>query len=155
LGEGCGSLSTWGQWLLNLLLPDTDDDEDDDPYGEAAALENLGLDGSESIVKRAKKADAGLKDAGGMIVEEGVTAVALGVTGRAVRLIHFGEGVKAEAGVFHRAIKPRILKAAGGYRKTVGKNPNIRVVNGVIHLVGQGPFRGATFVTDLKVGRFF
>jgi hypothetical protein len=73
----------------------------------------------------------------------------------AERLIHFGGGVRADAAIFHSKIKPAILKAAGKYQGKVGKNPDIKVVGGNIHLQGTGPFKGKTFKTGLKASDFF
>jgi len=126
LGEGCGQakpLSTWGQWLLNLLLPHTADDGDDDPYGEAAAFEELGIDGSQAVVKKAKKVDAGLKDAGGMIVEEGVTAGmvvgAARLSGQALRLarkLHLNPQSPTSQQVLSNLDKP-VAEFVATYRK--------------------------------------
>jgi hypothetical protein len=75
--------------------------------------------------------------------------------GAAERLINFGDGVKSGAATFHSRIKPKILSAAGKFKGKVGKNPDIKVVRGKIHLQGTGPFKSKTFKTDLKASDFF
>lgn len=45
--------------------------------------------------------------------------------------------------------------AAGDFERVVGRNPDVKVVGGLIHLVGTGPFRGKTFKTALRAADFF
>jgi hypothetical protein len=75
--------------------------------------------------------------------------------GAAERLLNLGGGVRVGAATFHSRIKPAILNAAGKFRGRVGKNPDIKVVRGKIHLQGVGPFKGKTFKTDLRASDFF
>lgn len=75
--------------------------------------------------------------------------------GAAERLLNLGDGVRVGAATFHSGIKPAILKAAGKFAEKVGKNPDIKVVGGKIHLQGVGPFKGKTFKTDLRASDFF
>lgn len=64
-------------------------------------------------------------------------------------------GYKIVTDYFHKTIKPNILSEAGNFSKTVGKNPNINVKNGMIILEGQGPFKGKSFKTTLEAKDFF
>ncbi|GEM_PF-3770226 len=63
-------------------------------------------------------------------------------------------GIKLVTETFHKTIKPNILKNAGDFSKTVGKNPNINIKSGNIILEGQGPFKGKTFTTSLKANDY-
>ncbi|MDZ8070038.1 MAG: putative Ig domain-containing protein [Nostoc sp. DedQUE08] len=69
--------------------------------------------------------------------------------------IYFGDGVKADSDVFHKDIKPNILSKAGKFQGKVGKNPDIKVVNGKIVLTGTGQFKGKSFKTDILASDFF
>lgn len=68
--------------------------------------------------------------------------------------INFGK-IKVSSEVFHRTIKPEILKNAGRFKHVVGKNPDIKIINGKIKLVGQGPYKGRSFNTNLNASDFF
>jgi len=64
---------------------------------------------------------------------------------------------KVNSLAFHK-IKPDILSAAGrgSYSKIVGKNPDVFVKNGNVHLRGVGGgFKGQTYNTGLKATDFF
>jgi len=65
-------------------------------------------------------------------------------------------GIKMDKEIFHRKYKTNILKKVGikNYIKKVGKSPNINVVNDIIVLEGQGPFRGKNYPTSLKASEF-
>ena len=69
------------------------------------------------------------------------------------KLLYFGK-LAVNRDVFHKTLKPKILKSAGSFSSKVGNNPDINVVGGNIHLTGTGPFRGKTFKTDLKASDF-
>lgn len=61
--------------------------------------------------------------------------------------------------LFHRTIKPNIIKAAGGksyLNGIVGHNPNVTIVNGKIVLQGtkDSPFRGIVHNTGLNANDF-
>ena len=75
--------------------------------------------------------------------------------GAAERVLNLGGGVRVGAATFHSRIKPAILKAAGKFSGRVGRNPDIKVVGGKIHLQGVGPFKGRTVQTDLRASDFF
>ena len=85
----------------------------------------------------------------------GVVSGAAGALGRKVeKTLHFGK-LKVAAEVFYRQIKPSILKKAGNFSKVVGKNPDIKLVNGKIRLIGIGPFKGKRLNTRLDATDFF
>jgi hypothetical protein len=71
-----------------------------------------------------------------------------------IPLLRFGK-IAVPAKTFHRFIKPRILKDAGSFEKTVGKNPDIHVVNDKIVLTGNGPYKGKTLTTNLNPNNYF
>lgn len=84
------------------------------------------------------------------------TATVLGAKGRSGKDIYIG-GKKVNQDVFHREIKPEILGKANPskYSQTVGRNPDIKIVNGKVVLEGQGPYRGKTYETGLSANDFF
>ncbi|MDH6311931.1 hypothetical protein M2137_000690 [Parabacteroides sp. PFB2-10] len=59
------------------------------------------------------------------------------------------------AETFHRQIKPNILNKAGDFSRMVGKNPDVKIVNGKIKLTGTGSFKGKSFNTGLDAIDFF
>ena len=61
---------------------------------------------------------------------------------------------KVNKELFHRVLKPTILRAAGKFLFSVGKNPDIIVINGLIRLIGNGPFKGKVFDTFLEASKF-
>jgi hypothetical protein len=69
--------------------------------------------------------------------------------------IFFGR-VKVNAKLFHRVLKPQILKAAGNFEKIVGTNPDIAVEKGMIILKGAktSPFKGKILETGMKASEF-
>ena len=75
------------------------------------------------------------------------------VAKKMAKSLHFGK-FKVAAEVFHRQIKPNILKKAGDFSKVVGRNPDIKLVNGKIKLTGTGPFKGKSFSTGLDAADF-
>ena len=65
---------------------------------------------------------------------------------------------RVASNVFHRIIKPLILKDVGmsNYARYVGRNPNISIKRGEIILKGTGQgFKGKEFPTGLKGENFF
>ena len=84
---------------------------------------------------------------------EAAVDAALLPMGAAGKMINVGE-VRVAAEVFHRVIKPDILKAVGT-AKTVGRNPDIIVKGGKIILKGVGQFKGKVIETGLKAADFF
>jgi hypothetical protein len=68
--------------------------------------------------------------------------------------IRLGEGWWVWDSEFHPkgkdGIKKEILTNAGDFEGKVGKNPDVKVNNGVIELHGVGDKKGKKFVTDLK-----
>ena len=72
------------------------------------------------------------------------------------KILYFGK-IAVDRDLFHKVIKPKILKNAGEYKKRVGDNPDVKVVGDQIHLIGssQGPFRGRSMQTDLKASAYF
>lgn len=68
--------------------------------------------------------------------------------------IRLGEGWWVWDSEFHPkgkdGIKKEILTDAGDFEGKVGKNPDVKVNNGVIELHGVGDKKGKKFVTDLK-----
>jgi RHS repeat-associated protein len=69
------------------------------------------------------------------------------------KLIYFGK-FAVNRDYFHRVLKPKILKNSGDYKKIVGSNPDVKVVNDLIQLVGNGPFTGQSFQTALKASEY-
>lgn len=69
------------------------------------------------------------------------------------RLLYFGK-IAVDRDVFHRTIKPKILKSAGSFSSKVGSNPDIKIVGGQIHLTGTGPFKGKSFPTNLNASEY-
>jgi RHS repeat-associated protein len=69
------------------------------------------------------------------------------------KLLYFGK-LAVNKDIFHKTLKPKILKSAGSFSSKVGNNPDISVVGGNIHLTGTGPFKGKTFKTELKASEF-
>jgi hypothetical protein len=78
----------------------------------------------------------------------------LGVTILDDSKIRLGEGWWVWDSEFHPkgrdGIKKEILTDAGDFEGRVGKNPDVKVNNGVIELHGVGDKKGKKFVTDLK-----
>ena len=68
--------------------------------------------------------------------------------------IRLGEGWWVWGSEFHPkgkdGIKKEILTDAGDFEGKVGKNPDVKINNGVIELHGVGDKKGKKFVTDLK-----
>lgn len=64
---------------------------------------------------------------------------------------------KVSAPLFHRTIKPGILKTVGrnNYMNRVGNNPDIQIYNNQIRLIGNGPYRGKYYDTGLDPSLFF
>ncbi|WP_310554478.1 DUF6443 domain-containing protein [Flavobacterium sp.] len=69
------------------------------------------------------------------------------------KLLYFGR-LAVNKDIFHKSLKPKILKSAGSFSSKVGNNPDISVVGGNINLTGTGPFKGKTFKTDLKASDY-
>ena len=69
--------------------------------------------------------------------------------------IRLGEGWWVWDSEFHPkgkdGIKKEILTDAGDFEGKVGKNPDVKINNGVIELHGVGDKKGKKFVTDLKL----
>ncbi|MGB7415978.1 MAG: RHS repeat-associated core domain-containing protein, partial [Thermosynechococcaceae cyanobacterium] len=86
-----------------------------------------------------------------------VSELSILVHNKASKPIRFGDGYSAPSDAYHRSIKPNILKKAGKFQGKVGKNPDIKVVNGKIQLKGSstGPFKGKSYNTDLNASDFF
>jgi len=70
------------------------------------------------------------------------------------KTINFGK-IKVSSEIFHRQIKPSILNSSGNFSRIVGRNPDIKIVNGRIRLTGNGPFKGKSFNTGLDASDFF
>jgi RHS repeat-associated protein len=69
------------------------------------------------------------------------------------RLLNFGR-IAVDRELFHRQLKPKILKSAGDFERIVGKNPDIKVVGDKIQLTGTGTFKGTSFQTTLKASEY-
>ncbi|WP_448105198.1 DUF6443 domain-containing protein [Pedobacter panaciterrae] len=69
------------------------------------------------------------------------------------KLLYFGK-IAVDRDVFHRVIKPKILKSAGDFSSKVGSNPDIKVVGNQIQLIGNGPFKGKSVQTSLKATEY-
>ena len=98
----------------------------------------------------------GLSLLGYVVMGVMVVAWYVGAKGRSGKDIYIG-GKKVNQDVFHREIKPEILGKANPskYSQTVGRNPDIKIVNGKVVLEGQGPYRGKTYETGLSASDFF
>jgi hypothetical protein len=74
--------------------------------------------------------------------------------GAMVFISGFGKVAKP---IFHRVIKPGILKAVGksNYMKRVGSNPDIQIINNQIRLNGNGPYKNKYYDTGLDPIVFF
>ncbi|RZK47953.1 MAG: RHS repeat-associated core domain-containing protein [Pedobacter sp.] len=69
------------------------------------------------------------------------------------KYLYFGR-IAVNKDVFHRVIKKDILRNAGDYAKKVGSNPDVSVVGENIQLIGNGPYKGKTFQTNLKASEY-
>ena len=152
----------WGRFAL-ALSPKAPVSEEEQEARVNALLEGAGIDPEQGLNSTGTGAAANIADGardaiatlGAELSEETTTWLVIGAAGRATKILRFGGGYKAEARAFHREIKPQILKAVGSFSGKVGNNPDVKIVDGIIHLVGNGPYRGRTMNTGLRALDFF
>lgn len=97
---------------------------------------------------------SGIRGVGSAAASNGIRSLGAAAKGFSKKTINFGR-IRVPSEIFHRQIKPNILSKSGNFKIRVGRNPDVKIINGRIRLDGQGPFKGKSLNTNLNAEDFF